>query len=264
MYSETSVEAGLQPLSARALRVGFWRRAVSVIVDQFVIGVPIMLLLAALYSASNGRIQGGGLVTFCVFSQTGPSDLLPPPTMRIDVWSQCTSKTFGMTSASWVIGRNVETTDNLIRTRDVVWRLDRNGSTTDAVSLDWTYTVVFFVYLVWMSVRYGRTLGDRLVRIRLIETGHTEFGAISIKSAVLRPVFLVVGLVPSFVGLIFVSSSSNSAALGWVIVAGLASAVVWLLMLLVQIVRRRDPWFDRWAGTAVVYADGRSAPSVVS
>lgn len=112
MNSDVTPSAILPTLTSRALRVGFWRRAASLFVDQLVIGVPIALLLAALYSASNGRIQGGGLFTFCDFSQTSPSGLLPPPTMRIDVWSKCSSSTFGMTSATWVVGQNIEKTGN--------------------------------------------------------------------------------------------------------------------------------------------------------
>lgn len=123
---------------------------------------------------------------------------------------------------------------------------------------------MFLLYLVWSLVRYGRTLGDRSVGIRVIESGQIEFGGISVKSAVLRPVFFFAGLAHPIAGLIFAPSISNPTVLGWVIVAGLSSAAAWQLILLVQIVRRRDPYFDRWAGTAVVYADGRSAPPKVS
>ena len=51
--------------------------------------------------------------------------------------------------------------------------LDQAGNPIDGFSLDWIVVFSFLVYLVWMIWKTGRTVGARILRIKIIDVADT-------------------------------------------------------------------------------------------
>ena len=181
--SSTSTDIAPPPAIVRA---GFWRRVLSVVVDELLIIIPFALLTTILFAISDGRIQANGIFNACEFSTEGPSELVPAPTMRIDFWIKCTSTTFGPKSASWLTGKHIEKSGHMTVTTDTVWRFDSQGRPVDAITLDWLVTIAFLAYSLGLTVRLGQTIGDRVMKIRVIEIATPEKIGVSFKRVILQ------------------------------------------------------------------------------
>jgi hypothetical protein len=96
------------------------------------------------------------------------------------------------------------------------------------------------------------------MRIRVIDAGTPAGPNVPFRKIVSRYLVLLIGVLPFLAGIYF---GSVIKALAGSSFASVAVAVLfgWIIFLSVQMARKRDPLYDRIAGTAVVRASAATA-----
>jgi hypothetical protein len=110
--------------------------------------------------------------------------------------------------------------------------------------------------MIWKS---GRSLGDRVVKLRVIDTVNPAAPGVPLGRAVIRYLAMAIGFVPMLAVLLYqrvaVGGTADAMAtpdfFRWFMAAGLLT-FVYCLVLIIQVARKKDPYYDRMAGTAVV------------
>jgi hypothetical protein len=251
-----------QPLGVRA---GFWRRCFSFLIDLIVILVPFQLIVAYLFVATSGHIQ---LVNFAWCSElleTVPDGLVPQPPAGFNLVRDCNENFFGVQTGRYlIVGRYTEErkiTDNITFKDDVsqIYTLDRDGHPVDGLSIGWWIMMLALIaYLVAMETRTGTTLGSRAMRIRVIEATTPTGPNIPLCKIVSRYLVLLIGVLPFLADIYFGSVINELAGSSFTSVA-VAVLFGWIIFLSVQMARKRDPLYDKIAGTAVVRASAATA-----
>jgi uncharacterized RDD family membrane protein YckC len=253
--SATSPDEIIEP------RAGFWRRFLAFVIDVIIVSLPFQVIGAILFVATSGWIQQSGGVTYtiCAFIKTAPDGLAPPPPAGSNFARQCSVYFFGAETARRLqVGRVTKEGT----TTKTVWRgymLARNGHPIDGVSINWIVMVVFIAYLLVMERRTGATLGNLTMRIRVIEAAEPDYLGVPLRKIIFRYLVMLIGFVPLItVALVYgvrygenLEAVADSDVFAWLQIAGIAG-VGWGIFLTVPVVRKRDPLYDRIAGTAVV------------
>ena len=139
------------------------------------------------------------------------------------------------------------------------YMLDQDGKPINGTSIDWIASLAFLVYLVGIVWKSGKTVGARIVGVRVIDTANPNASDVPLRKVVVRYLAMAIGCVPLFAALIYQYATTGGTAdavftasvFSWVMYTG-AVAVLWLVVLIVQVAMKRDPVYDRLAGTAVV------------
>src|SRR5262249_46472773 len=184
----------------------------------------------------------------------------PPPPPGSNCARECKVYAFfgAQTARSLQVGRVTKEG----ATTKTVWRgymLDRHGRPIDGVSADWIVMTALIAYLLAMETRTGATLGDRAMRIRVIDAAVPAGPSVPLRKIVTRYLAASVGFLPMLaVALAYFGpygpdfeEIAASNIFTWLWITG-AVAFGWFIFLNVQIIRKRDPLYDRIAGTAVV------------
>jgi hypothetical protein len=136
--------------------------------------------------------------------------------------------------------------------------LDRDGRPIDGLSADWIVAIAFVAYLLAMETRVGTSLGDRAMRIRVLDATAPTTPSVPLRKIVTRYLAVLVGFLPmwavvlAYLGGYWADLEEIPASFfTWLWITG-AAAFGWIIFLNVQIIRKRDPLYDRIAGTAVV------------
>jgi uncharacterized RDD family membrane protein YckC len=224
------------------------------------VALPFQILAALLFAATAGFVQmDSGVYRACATSKDIPAALVPTPPHDSNFARLCKVSFFGApTAAILTVGR---VTRNGASTTTVSqgYRLDAAGKQIGGFSLDGIAGLSFAIYLVAMLSRTGRSLGDRAVGIRLVDGSEPGLSVVPLRKVILRYLAMALGFVPMFAALILAYLFSDRTADGiftadtfrWFgYSAGLGA--LWCLVLTIQIAMKRDPFYDRLAGTAVV------------
>jgi uncharacterized RDD family membrane protein YckC len=241
-------------------RGGFWRRWVSTIIDLIIVALPFQALAAILFSMTAGTVQmDGGFINTCSVSRSVPAALDPPPPHDSNFSRVChfwffTAKIGGVLT----VGRTTQ--DGAVTTTVTQgYMLDSNDKPIKGFDLDWIVWLALVTYLVAMIWKSGRSLGDRVVKLRVIDVVNPTAQEVPLRKAFLRYVAMLIGAAPVFALLISrrlmegndADAMFTSGFAPWFIGTGLIAAV-WMIVLIVQVALKRDPYFDRLAGTAVI------------
>jgi len=257
------MDADAPPLNVAAglSRGGFWRRWAATLIDWIVVAFPFQVVAAVLFPMTSGMIQmhGGLFINSCAAVTTIPKSLSPPPPHDANFAQVCHVSLFGATTGvTLTVGR---TTREASTTKTVTqgYMLDQAGNPIDGFSLDWIVVSAFVVYLVWMIWKTGRTVGARIVRVRIVDTANAEMSGVPILKVIGRHLAMFAGFVPALALLLYQRLNTDGSAdamftdhfFQWFIFSGLVAAI-WCVLLVVQVARKSDPVYDRLAGTAVV------------
>ena len=266
---------------------GFWRRAIAYSVDglivwlfaAIVVGIPVGLL----YAATNGAIQfgptsrsapgteaaaglevnlGGLSLIQCANVDLAelPEGLDPPPPPQPTFALDCRNFVFGFleTARGLTVGRVTKkgsTTTRLYRS----YVLGADGKLRRAVSLNWLLPLLFFIYLVALQSRFGATLGMRLMHIRVVNVEAPGRVGVPLGRAVVRNLLLWAGSAPVwavFLGFAVAYHGDLEAMFSGIfftcLFAAALLAMAYYVWILVDLVRKRDPIYDRIARTAVL------------
>jgi uncharacterized RDD family membrane protein YckC len=242
-------------------RAGFWRRILSFVIDAIIVMLPFQILAAVLFAMTAGLVQMNSGLTFIV-CETGkdiPVALDPPPPHDSNFTRVCRTSLFGATTgAVLTVGRTTRggaTTTTVSQS----YALDKNGTPIKATSIDGIADLILFAYLVGMIWKSGRTLGARVVGVRVVDTANPDASGVTLRKAIIRYLAIFIGAVPGGVLLIdryMVAGGSADAmftgdVLRWFAVTAIVSGL-WVIVLIIQIARKTDPIYDRLAGTAAV------------
>lgn len=245
-------------------RAGFWRRFWALAVDLFIVGALVQTIAIPAYIFSDGRIQSAGVIRTkqCVALPSVPH---MPPGFEFpfkdppNYATICILSFFGLETARILeIGRETHTGDknSIITTSGGTWvryPLDRHNR-IGAYPLDLIIPPIFFLLRLLFDGGPG-TVGRRLLGIRLVKALATEIlspgiGASARRYAILAIPFALVWVIQVYAGL-FATIAMLPRLLPLTIGTGLIALVV-AIIAIVSIVRRRDTFYDRFAGTAVV------------
>lgn len=294
-------DVGTTPIASDlpgSVRAGVWRRMLALSIDSLIVSVLFQLIVAVLFVATSGRIQMYGDVAYtsCSKLETMPEGLAPPPLAGANFARECNVYFLGAQTARILQVGHATNEGKATEAASQNYMLDRGGHPVDGVSIDWIAMLALIAYLVVMETRTGATLGSRAMGIRVIDAAAPAAPSVPLRKIVLRYLAVLIGLLPTFAGLIiyfglhgsldqldmlFKLSRGDSlwtkvelgaGALQWHPIFGElldlpdillgaapplfgAGAMVlggWVIFLMVQIARKRDPLYDRIAGTAVV------------
>ena len=245
-------------------RAGFWRRAIAALIDGLIVAVPIQILVVPLFLLTNGAVQFHGGVTYknCanpVQISELPSGLTPPPPENSNFAFICRTYFFGLPTAQSLTVERRTKEGNVTRT---VWRaypLGVDGKPRSAWSLDGWALILLFAYLIFLENRFGRTIGKRLLGIRVVDLLHPERTGVPLGKVIVRHALIWAGLsfmlIAYFVS--YVANGGNAEAMArgniftWVAL-GAVFFIAWALWIVVQVARKHDPVYDAIAGTAVL------------
>lgn len=255
----------MTPDQSIGVRAGFWRRCFAFFIDLIIILVPFQLIVAYLFVATSGHIQLGNIAWCSELLETVPDGLVPPPPAGFNLVRDCNENFFGVQTGRYlIVGRYTEErkiTDNITFKDDVsqIYTLDQDGHPVDGVSVGWWIMMLALIaYLVAMETRTGTTLGSRAMRIRVIDAATRAGPNVPLRKIVSRYLVLLIGVLPFLAGIYFGSVIKELAGSSFTSVA-MAVLFGWIIFLSAQMARKRDPLYDRIAGTAVVGASTEPA-----
>lgn len=249
-------------------RAGFWRRFLATLIDMIVVIVPFQIVAAILFTMSAGNVQmNSGLFSSCTPAVAIPKALDPRPPHDSNFATICHVSFFGATTGSTlIVGR---TTREGVTTTSVRqgYMLDGDGKPINGTSIDWIVQLAFVFYLLGMVWKTGRTLGARALQVRIVNAAQPGVPGVPLGQTIARYLAMVIGIVPMFAVLLYQRAIVGGSAdamftegfFHWFVAAGVI-ALLWWLVLLVQIARKRDPVYDRLAGTAALLSQS-DAPS---
>jgi hypothetical protein len=241
-------------------RAGFWRRWLATVIDTIVVMLPFQILAAVLFSVTAGMVQmDSGFYTFCSPAENVPQSLNPSPPHDSNFAHVCRVSFFGATTGVVLTVGRITREGSATTTVSQGYMLDKDGTPVHGTSIDWIVELVLLVYLVWMIWQTGRTLGARVVRLKVVDATEPSALGVPVQKAITRYLAMAIGFVPAFAILIYqyvtTSGSADTMFTGnffrWFIYAGVVG-LLWLLVLIFQIARKTDPFYDRWAGTMVI------------
>jgi uncharacterized RDD family membrane protein YckC len=256
------MDTGAPPLDA-ALdlpRGGFWRRWLATLIDCFVVMIPFQILAVVLFSLTAGTVQmDSGLYSFCAPTEKIPELLDPAPPHDSNFARVCRFSFFGVPNGATLTVGHTTREGSTTTTVSQGYMLDKDGTPINGTAIDGLVELALFAYLVCMIWKTGRTVGGRILGLRVIDTTQPDTTQVPIHKAVIRYLAMAIGFVPMFAALTYQYAVTNHSADAmftgnfsrWFMCAG-AFEVLWGIVLIMQIAMKKDPFYDRLAGTAVV------------
>jgi uncharacterized RDD family membrane protein YckC len=245
-------------------RAGFWRRWLATLIDILIVTLPFQALAAVLFAMTAGTVQmNNGLFRVCAPAHI-PSILTPAPPHDSNFAQGCRVSFFGAQIGATVTVGRFTREGNKTTTVSQTYMVDKNGNQIQGRSIDGIVALALLLYLIGMIWKTGRTLGDRAVAIKVIDTAKPDASTVALGKAIIRYPAMLIGAVPAFGLLTYQSFATSGSAdaifpanfFQWFAYAGVLGAL-WAIVLIIQIARKTDPVYDRLAGTAVVRAPGR-------
>jgi uncharacterized RDD family membrane protein YckC len=237
-------------------RAGFWRRFLAYMIDGLIVGIPFEVLAVLLYLVSGGVLQSNSFYTSCVTTKVLPDNLDPPAPLDANQLLDCRSSFFGLETGREFRALHV-TTQTSGDSKRVFWTgrkypLGPDSRPVNAASLDWIPFVALGAYLIVLQRRFGATLGMRALGIRSLDKREPRRVGLTWRGAIIRNLAPWLGLVPMFgvLALVILLGPGDFVWLALPLAAALG--LLWDIWNLVQVIRKRDPPYDRLAGTAVV------------
>jgi len=241
-------------------RAGFWRRWLAIVIDVIIVMLPFQIVAAVLFAMTAGMIQmDTGFFSSCVAGKDIPQALDPPPPHDSNYMRVCRISFFGAPTGAVLTVARVTHEGNTTTSVSQAYMLDKDGTPVHGTSIDLIYQLAFLAYLFGMIWKTGTTLGARVAKMRVIDVANPGAPGVPPRKVIVRYLAMVIGAVPVIALYIYqlatVGGSADAMFTGsffrWFAFAG-ALWVLWVLVLIVQVARKRDPWYDRLAGTAVV------------
>lgn len=241
-------------------RAGFWRRWAATMIDVVVVMFPFQIVAAILFATTAGTVQmNSGFFTVCAPVKTVPQSLNPPPPHDSNFARVCNVSFFGApTGAVLTVGRFTRE-GNTTTTVTQGYMLDVDGKPIQGTSIDGIVWLSLLVYLIGMVWKSGRTLGARVVGVKVVDTAEPDGAEVPIHKAIIRYLAMATGFVPGFMALIYQYAVSGGSAdamftgdFFWWLICAVSLGALWTVVLIFQIAAKKDPVYDRLAGTAVV------------
>jgi uncharacterized RDD family membrane protein YckC len=246
--------------AANLPRGGFWRRWLTIVIDTIIVMLPFQVLAAILFNLTAGMVQmDSGFFSVCAATKDIPQFLSPPPPHDSNFARVCRISFFGAPTGAFLTVSRITREGNTTTNVSQGYMLDKDGNPVHGTAIDWIVTLALLAYLVGMISRTGRTYGARVAGLRVVDTANPSLTEVPIRKVIVRYLAMAIGFVPMLAIFIYqyatVGRSADAiftADFFRVFTYTAVIAFVWCVALVFQIARKRDPYYDRLAGTAVV------------
>lgn len=249
-------------------RAGFWRRLLAFVLDGFVVLMPFTIIAAISFGLSGGRIQSayGLLYPFCTLRAELPADLTPQPLSDFNFIEDCRLAFPGMDTGRVLRVGNRQPEQVFGQSASQTYWLDPQGRPSDVVlNLGLIAFLAYPIYAILMESRSGQTLGKRLLRIKVIDPANATREGVAISKAFWRQAAMFVLSAPAYGAQLFaawflIPTSESFLEVvtnpihAWVDGLGMVAQLFFTVVIVVALARKRDPIYDRFAGTAVILA----------
>jgi hypothetical protein len=236
-------------------RAGFWRRTGAFVVDFVIIAVLLQLIAILAFGASHGRVQtaGGVFARHCDRLTSLPAGLAVPFTPNFAL--HCTHTLFGRPTWNAIVAGRQTQHGGAITVVSDTFMLDVDNALTRGLDLDHVALLALLILRWAFDAGLRGSIGRRLCGIRLRAAPSTASDSGQLRIIVRYAVF---GL--PYVPLILVQIGGglflpNVLADAWTRLYGMVGtgvvALVAMVVAAVQIIRKRDAFYDRVAGTMV-------------
>jgi len=137
--------------------------------------------------------------------------------------------------------------------------LDKDSNPVAGTSIDGIFNLALIAYLIGLVWKAGRTVGDRVVGVRVLDAANRQASSVPLGKVIYRYLAMLIGVVPVMALVAFQYARTGGSAdaiftASFFQMFAVAGAIggVWVVVLIIQIVMKTDPAYDRLAETAVV------------
>jgi uncharacterized membrane protein (DUF485 family) len=239
-------------------RGGFLRRAFALMIDIIMVGAVVHLIGFAAYPLTNGYVQSAGVIRYsqCKFDTIAPPGIIVRLDFDPNHFAECRHGLFGFESARTLTVGRVDRVGELWggtlrREQKFTVMLDRDGRVIRGVPLDLLLLPLLVLYRIAFERRFGAALGKWMLQQRVTEQANLVLA--SFDSIVRRNLFFALPFLPGFLLFTWLAIGTIPASLYWtalgfsigcILIAGALASI--------QIIRRRETFYDRRAGTTVI------------
>jgi hypothetical protein len=242
-------------------RGGFWRRALALVIDAIIVTVILQLLGFALYPLSKGRVQfvSGIALLYCDKLDAVPEGVPVPADFNPTSITDCRHALFGLTTARIVTVARTRQTGAITTTKFIAQPIDAQGKPIIGPTLDSLIWILVLAMRAALDRGSRSTPGRRLCRVRLSNAagGQSPPPAPTVTR---RYAVLMLPLLPLLIWSLMLQPIMRAEAIDsvWSSLLLILPGVILLGAVgfaVVAVVRRRDTWYDRFAGTSVLALD---------
>jgi hypothetical protein len=251
--------------SVECVRGGFWRRALAVFIDLIAISALLQVVALVLFPLTHGEVQfsGGPLYGLnCQKLASVPEGVSIPPEFDANSVNDCQQSLLGLPTARTLWVSRITKDGAVTKVAQIRHRLDAEGKPTPGLPLD-IFVLPLLIALRFALDRAGGSIGRRICRIRLSNgsDGRTPPPTTSVSR---RYAALALPLAPAWIWSAYAALFPGQELLGttlyWLFWAGTGIPLLIAALLAADsIIRRRDAFYDRFAGTRVLRLDQKNA-----
>src|SRR6202163_2870041 len=251
--------------SVECMRGGFWRRALAVSIDLIAISAFLQVVALVLFPLTHGQVQfsGGPLYGLnCQKLASVPEGVSIPPEFNANSVTDCQQSLLGLPTARTLRVSRITKDGAVTKVAQIRQRLNADGKPTPGLPLD------IFVLPLLIALRFaldciGGSIGRRICRLRLSNAsdGRAPPPTTSVSR---RYAAQALPLAPAWIWSAYAALFPGQELLGttqyWLLWAGTGiPLLIAALFAADSIIRRKDAFYDRFAGTRVLRLDRKNA-----
>jgi hypothetical protein len=256
--------------SAECARGGFWRRALAVFIDLIAISALLQVVALVLFPLTHGQVQfsGGPLYGLdCQKLASVPEGVSIPPEFNANSVTDCQQSLLGLPTARTLRVSRITKDGAVTKVAQIRQRLDAEGKPTPGLPLD-IFVLPLLIALRFALDRAGGSIGRRMCRVRLSNGLDGQYPPPT-TSVSRRYAALALPLAPAWIwsayAALFSGPELPGTTLYWLFWAGTGiPLLIAALFAADSIIRRRDAFYDRFAGTRVLRLDRKNAVVVMA
>ncbi len=251
--------------SVECMRGGFWRRALAVFIDLIAISALLQVVALVLFPLTHSQVQfsGGPLYGLnCQKLPSVPDGVSIPPEFNANSVTDCQQSLQGLTTARTLRVSRITKDGAVTKVAQIRQRLDADGKPIPGWPLD-IFVLPLFIALRFALDRAGGSIGRRICRLRLSNASDGQY--LPPTTAVSRRYAAqALPLAPAWIWSAYAALFPGQELLGttpyWLLwaVTGIPLLIA-ALFAADSIIRRRDAFYDRFAGTRVLRLDRKNA-----
>jgi hypothetical protein len=250
--------------SVECRRGGFWRRALAFFIDLIAISAALQVVALVLFPLTHGQVQfsGGPLHRLnCQKLASVPEGVSIPPEFNANSVTDCQQSLLGLPTARTLRVSRITKDGAVTKVAQIRQRLGADGKPTPGLPLD-IFVLPLLIALRFALDRIGGSIGRRICRLRLSNAsdGRTPPPTTSVSR---RYAAQALPLAPAWIWSAYAALFPGQELLGttlyWLLWAGTGiPLLIAALFAADSIIRRRDAFYDRFAGTRVLRLDGKN------
>jgi RDD family len=236
---------------------GFWRRLLALLIDAVAIAFILQLAAFAAFPLSHGRVQylGGIVALTCDKLDKVPEGISVPDDFGPTSINDCRRGLFGLISGRTLLITRTSQVGAITTMRQIVRTLDSYGNPVDVLAVDFLFVPLLLALRFAFDLGRGSP-GRRICRLRLATVSGAELPS----AARLGYRYLVQFaplLIATFCGLGIGAFPEGSRL--WIRIAIMLPTLVLAVVAIIAICRRKQAYYDRFAGTCMLRLDNAGA-----